>query len=273
VTGPTYWQLIMGSVVLAQRLFDGPESAEPLVLLHGLLGSSRNWQTAGKQLAGKRRVYALDLRNHGDSPHNSRMDYPSMAADVLDWAAGAGLEHVHMLGHSMGGKVAMYLACRYPDRFKSLAVVDIAPRAYPPRWEKEFSLMRRMPVEHFTRRSEAEEWLEPEIRDWAFRKFLISNLERDPAGGYRWVVNLGILESALPNLFQQVPETGQQYDGPCLFVRGGKSRFVEDGDFPMIRRFFPKVRIETVSDAGHNVHFDQTAAFVEVVNDFLSQST
>ena len=243
-----------------------------MVLLHGLLGSSRNWQSAGKRLAETRCVYALDLRNHGESPHNSRMDYPALAADVLSWADGAGLDRFHILGHSMGGKVAMYLACRYPDRFKSLTVVDIAPRAVPPRWEKEFSLMRRMPVEHFTRRSEAEEWLEPEIRDWAFRKFLISNLERDPAGGYRWVVTLGILESALPNLFQQVPQSGQSYDGPCLFIRGSKSRFVEDGDFPMIRNFFPEVRIETVAEAGHNVHFDQTARFAEVVHQFLSET-
>jgi esterase len=263
----------MGSVVLAQRSFDGPQEADPVVLLHGLLGSSRNWQSSGRKLAEKYRVFALDLRNHGESPHNSRMDYPALASDVLAWADVAGVERFHILGHSMGGKVAMYLVCRYPDRFKSLTVVDIAPRAVPPRWEKEFSLMRRMPVEHFTRRSEAEEWLEPEIRDWAFRKFLVSNLERDPAGGFRWVVNLGILESALPNLFKQVPETGQQFDGPCLFVRGEKSRFVEDGDFPMIRGFFPQVRIETVAGAGHNVHFDKTAAFVDVVSDFLDTTS
>lgn len=256
----------MNQVELAQRSFGGPDGAEPVLFLHGLLGSSRNWQTVGRLLSASYRVVALDLRNHGESPHTARMDYPSLAGDVYAWLSTAGLGPVHLVGHSMGGKVAMYLACHYPEQLRSLTVVDIAPRAYPPRWEREFSVMRRMPVEHFTRRSEAEDWLEPEIRDWAFRKFLVSNLERDAEGGFRWAVNLGILEKALPNLFQQVPSNGESYDGPVLFLRGGESRFVEEADLPMILRFFPKALLETVEGAGHNVHFDKTEAFVEAVS-------
>lgn len=253
----------METVPLAQRSFDGAVDGTPLVLLHGLLGSSRNWQTAGRLLAGACPVTALDLRNHGESPHDGQMDYPVMAADVLAWMDLQQVREAHLLGHSMGGKVAMYLVSHYPDRFRSLTVVDIAPREYPPRWEREFSVMRRMPVGDFNRRSEAEEWLEPEISDWAFRKFLVTNLERDTEGGFRWIVNLKTLQDALPNLFQQIPKDGESYDGPVLFLRGERSRFVSEEDVPMIRRFFPRAVLETVAGAGHNVHFDQPKAFAE----------
>ena len=259
----------METVSLAHRELGGSEKTPPLLLLHGLLGSSRNWQTAGRKLADAFRVHALDLRNHGQSPHDERMDYSLMAADVLGWMDAAGLSQAHVLGHSMGGKVAMYLACQYPERLHSLTVVDIAPRKYPPRWEREFAVMSRMPVETFTRRSEAEEWLEEDIRDWAFRQFLVSNLERNSDGGFRWIVNLGILEGALPHLFRQIPEEGMRYTGPVLFIRGKKSRFIEDADKPMIRRFFPDSRLVAIEEAGHNVHFDQPDRFAETVTSHL----
>ncbi len=260
---------MMETVALAHRDFGGPAAAPPLVLLHGLLGSARNWQGAARRLAASCRVFALDLRNHGDSPHHPRMDYPDMAADVLAWADRHGLERFHLCGHSMGGKVALHVACHNPLRLHTLTVVDIAPRAYPPRWEREFALLRRMPVQHFARREEAERWLEPEIPDWAFRKFLVSNLERDAGGGFRWIVNLAILEAALPRLFQQVPGPGQRYDGPVLFVRGARSRFVTDDDLDRIRHCCPRARVVTIPDAGHNVHFDQPERFVEALRAHL----
>ncbi len=250
----------------------GEGSGPPVLLLHGVLGSARNWQRAGQLLAMGWRVSALDLRNHGGSPHHPRMGYPAMAGDVLSWMDTHSHGRVHLVGHSMGGKVAMYLACRYPERVVSLTVVDIAPRAYPPRWKREFELMQRMPVSQFSRRLEAEEWLEKDITDWAFRKFLVSNLERNPEGGFSWIVNLDTLHSALPSLFVQVPEDGWRYDGPVLYLRGGRSRFVEDSDEPMIRRFFPFARLQTIADAGHNVHFDQPEAFLEAVSDHLRRT-
>jgi len=262
----------METVPLAQRTFAEGSDGTPLILLHGLLGSSRNWQTAGRLLEKAYPVTALDLRNHGESPHDSRMDYPVMAADVLYWMDLQKIERAHLLGHSMGGKVAMYLVTHYPDRFRSLTVVDIAPRAYPPRWEREFSVMRRMPVGDFNRRSEAEEWLEPEISDWAFRKFLVTNLERDAEGGFRWIVNLKTLQDALPNLFKQVPEAGDRYDGPALFMRGERSRFVEEKDYPMMQEFFPSAVLETIDGAGHNVHFDQPQAFAACLLQHLKEA-
>jgi len=255
----------MESIDLAHRLLGGADTAPPVVLLHGLLGSSRNWLSAGRLLADFNRVYALDLRNHGESPHDRRMDYPTLAGDVIHWMDLNGLGKVHIIGHSMGGKVAMYLAVHYPGRINSLTVVDIAPRAYPPRWEKEFAIMRRMPVHHFSRRQEAEEWLSTEISDWAFRKFLVSNLERIETGGFRWVVNLRILEASLPNLFEQIPKKGEGYGGKVLFMRGQRSRFISDADAAIIEGFFPLMKLVTVEDAGHNVHFDQPERFAGII--------
>ncbi|MEX0326302.1 MAG: alpha/beta fold hydrolase [Puniceicoccaceae bacterium] len=264
----------MHIVSLAHRQLGtaGSGRSSPLLLLHGLLGSSRNWQTSGRLLWERHSVYVPDLRNHGESPHAREMDYPSLAADVLGWMDREGIGKAHIVGHSMGGKVAMYLACRYKERFSSLTVVDIACRAYPPRWEKEFAVMQAMPVQSFTRRLEAEEWLEKDIRDWAFRKFLVSNLDRNPAGGFRWIVNLDILQAALPNLFQQVPAEGQSWEGPVLFLRGEQSRFFLDEDLAMGRRFFPAATLQTIADAGHNVHFDQPAAFVEAVLEHVGKA-
>ena len=252
----------MESVSLAHRDLGGRADRPVLVPLHGLLGSARNWQGTGRRLAEHFRVLVPDLRNHGESPHHPDNSYPTMAADVLAWLDQQGLEAVHLVGHSMGGKVAMYLACHYPERVRSLTVVDISPRAYPPRWQREFAVMRALPVAGLASRAAAEAALEPDIRDWAFRKFLVSNLERLDAGGFRWIVNLDILEAALPDLFQQVPKDGQRYDGPVLFLRGARSRFLEPGDIDLIRRFFPRAELEAVEDAGHNVHFDQPEAFV-----------
>lgn len=132
--------------------------------------------------------------------------------------------------------------------------------------------MRRMPVATLNSRTEAESWLEPEISDWAFRKFLVTNLERSAAGGFRWVVPLATLEAALPDLFQQVPCEGHQgYAGPTLFLRGEKSRFVDpQADELMMRRFFPQMQLETVAAAGHNVHFDQPEAFVDCLIRFIA---
>lgn len=262
----------MRTVDLAYRSFGGEESKPPVVLLHGLLGSSRNWQSAGRLLARQFRVFALDLRNHGESPHDSLMDYPSMTGDVLNWMDKQSLVRVHLVGHSMGGKVAMNLACRWPERLLSLAVVDISPREYQPRWEKEFALLQGMPVKQFSTRLEAEQWLEPDIRDWAFRKFLISNLDRDPAGGFKWSVNLGVLKASLPDLFVQVPSAGWRYDRRTLFLRGAKSAFIADGDSGLIQQLFPFAKLQTIENAGHNVHFDQPEALCQALGEFMNRS-
>jgi esterase len=238
----------------------------PLVILHGLLGSSRNWQTVGADLAEKFHVSALDLRNHGRSPHADEMTYGAMMDDVLAWLDTQAISQATFLGHSLGGKVAMLLACRHPDRVARLIVVDIAPKEYSlPAHHEEFTAMNELDLSRLASRAEAERQFEMRVPKWAMRKFLVTNLERDADGRWRWQVNLPVLTRTLPEIEKNSLAPGDRYTGSTLFILGGKSRFVDAQDHEKIRQCFPSARIETIADAGHNPHMDEREKFVETV--------
>jgi pimeloyl-ACP methyl ester carboxylesterase len=240
----------------------------PLVILHGMLGSSRNWQTAGKDLAAKYHVLALDLRNHGGSPHAADMSYETMAVDVLAWLDAQGLTRVTLLGHSMGGKIAMVLACRHPARVARIIVVDMAPKNYAwPAHRLEFAAMNELAVADIKSRAEAEQHFEAKVPDWAMRKFLTTNLERTPEGGMRWQINLPALTAGLPELERNPLTATDRFAGPALFIIGGKSRYVLPEDHAAILRHFPAARIETIAEAGHNPHMEAREAFGRLVLD------
>lgn len=194
-----------------------------------------------------------------------------MAEDVKSWIETQVLGPVHLVGHSMGGKVAMAVACRSPMLLRSLVVVDIAPKAYAPRWGKEFAAMNALDVGNLDSRQAAEQALEPAVPDWAFRKFLLTNLERRETGGFRWSVNLPVLEAALPVLFASPLALDEQFTGPTLFLRGELSDYITERDPEAIRRHFPAGELETIPGAGHNVHFEKPEAFVEAVTRFWKQ--
>lgn len=248
----------------------GGAGKPPLVILHGLLGSSRNWQTAGKDLAERFHVFALDLRNHGSSPHADEAGFTAMVADVLAWMDARGMARAILLGHSMGGKVAMLLACRHAERVERLVVVDIAPKDY--RWaahRAEFAAMNELDLAHLQSRAEAEMKFEARVDDWAMRKFLATNLERAAEGGWRWQINLPVLTAALPELEANVLEAGDRFEGPTLFVTGERSTYVGADDHATIRRHFPAVEFRVVTGAGHNPHMDKRVEFVRtMVEDF-----
>jgi esterase len=244
----------------------GGTGRPPLVILHGMLGSSRNWQTTGRDLAEKYHVLALDLRNHGDSPHASEMSYAAMVEDVIGWLDAQQLTRVTLLGHSMGGKVAMLLACRHPERVAGLIVVDIAPKDY--RWpahREEFAAMNELDLASLESRAAGEQAFESRISDWAMRKFLLTNLARTTDGRWQWSINLPVLTAALAALESNPLTPADQFAGPTLFITGGKSRYVESGDHAAIRGYFPAAQIETLPAAGHNPHIDAREAFVALV--------
>lgn len=244
----------------------GGTGRPPLVVLHGLLGSSRNWLTAGAELAAEFQVSALDLRNLGRSPHAAEMGYPALVADVLGWLDAQGLARVTLLGHSLGGKVAMALACREPARVERLVVVDIAPKDYPDKVERaEFAAMNALRLETVKTRGDAERAMEPLVSDWALRKFLTTNLEQGPDGAWRWLINLPALTAAVPELVKSPLSPGEVYGGPARFILGGKSDFVRPGDDALIRRHFPAAEIVTIAAAGHNPHMETRAEFVRAV--------
>jgi pimeloyl-ACP methyl ester carboxylesterase len=238
----------------------------PYVLLHGLLGSSRNWQTAGKALSAGRRVYALDLRNHGLSPHAADMSYGLMMADVLAWLDAHGVGPCELIGHSMGGKVAMLLACRHPGRIARLVVVDIAPKGYSwPERRQEFAAMNELDLASLRSRADAEARLEPRVPGWSERKFLTTNLERTDAGGWKWQIDLPAITAALPALERNPLVADDRYAGPALFIAGGKSGYVKPGDRDAILGHFPSARFEVIAASGHNPHIEAREAFVAAV--------
>jgi len=251
------------------RLFHrdlGTAGLPPLVILHGLLGSSRNWQTAGRDLASRYHVYALDLRNHGGSPHSAEMSYAAMLADVLEWFDAHNLTKATVMGHSMGGKVAMLFACRHPERVERLIVVDTAPRAYrSPGLEAQFAAMAALPLDTLRSRADAEERLEGSVPDWTVRRFLTTNLTQDSDGRWRWLVNLPVLHAALVELGKNPLVPADRFVGPALFVAGGKSRFLLAGDHAPISGHFPNARFDVIPGAAHNPHSETREAFVRAV--------
>ena len=243
----------------------GGAGRPPLVLLHGMLGSSRNWQTTGRDLAARHHVFALDARNHGKSPHHPEMTYAALADDVVRWLDAQAIGRAAIVGHSMGGKTAMRLACRHPERVERLVVVDIAPKDYY--WvahRGEFAAMNELDLHGLHSRAEAEMRFEARVGSPGLRKFLATNLERDH-GGWRWVINLPVLTAALPVMEANSLEARDRFDGPALFITGGRSPYVRPEDHAVIRRHFPAAEIVVLADSGHNPHMDAREEFVRLV--------
>jgi len=271
------------TVTLFHRFFGGigadivsarPGEKPPLLLLHGLLGSSRNWQTVGRELAEKSSsggeraaVFALDARNHGQSPHTDSMDHTSMAEDVRTWLDTQGIAvPVDLLGHSMGGRTAMAFACRYPERVRRIIVVDTAPRAYE--WQggrPEFAAMNALDLQTIGSRADAERLMEPLVPDWGMRKFLTTNLERDEAGQWQWSINLAGITAALPALEASPLAEGERFEGEAHFIVCGRSPYVRAEDHALIRGHFPAAQITVLPESGHNPHMEAREAFVRVV--------
>jgi len=258
----------MSHPVLFHRRF-GEAGRPPLVILHGLLGASRNWQTVARELSSRFDVYVPDLRNHGASFRDDDAGYPALAGDVLAWLDANGLGRVHLLGHSMGGKTAMRFAADHPGRLLSLTVVDIAPRRYGHHHRVEFAAMRSLDLGGIADRRAADEALTPYVPDWAMRQFLLTNLARRDDGSFAWEVNHLALAAALPEICESPLSEGETYDGPTSFVIGGKSDFVRREDRAGIFAHFPKAVLVELPDSGHNPHIDSRAALVSALSDTL----
>ena len=241
---------------------------EPLVVLHGLFGSGENWLSVASPLTERFRLYLLDLRNHGQSPHDERIDYPLMAADVREFFATENLDAATLLGHSMGGKVAMRLALDEPSLVKKLIVADVAPRAYPRAHDAIFAALLALDLTAFERRQQIEEALGQQIPSLAMRRFLLKNLGRDDGGRFFWKMNVRSLYENYDRLCQAVNGQGP-FEGPTLFLRGGKSAYITPADETEIRRQFPAARIATISSGGHWIHADAPDEFVRLVLAFL----
>lgn len=244
----------------------------PLLVLHGLFGSGRNWQTIARRLAAHRRVLALDLRNHGNSPWLAGMSYDELADDVRRFMNDHGIEKADVIGHSMGGKTAMILALSYPSRIGRLVVVDIAPVSYPPALGSFIDAMRAVDLDRIDRRAEVDAALADQVPDPGIRAFLLQNLVAQD-GRLRWRLNLAELADGMDDIagFPAIP-SGRAFQGPTLFVGGARSDYIRTSAHGTIRSLFPQATFATIPDAGHWVHAEQPERFIETVVPFLEPS-
>jgi esterase len=248
-------------------------SGPRVIFLHGLFGQGRNWTTIAKALSGQARVSLVDLPNHGRSPWTDHFSYPEMADQVADLIrAEAGGEPYAVVGHSMGGKVAMALTLLHPDLVERLCVVDVSP---VPRRVSGFETyvrgLRSIDLDTLPDRSSADAQLQPYVPEAAIRGFLLQNLRREhpPAGGWRWQMNLSLLGDHLSEMGDWPDFHTSPYPGPALWLAGSESRYIRPEYAPVMRALFPRVQLVTVKGAGHWLHSDQPDVFVAIMRRFL----
>ncbi len=244
-------------------------SGDPLLILHGVFGSSDNWQTVGKDLSEHFTVYLIDQRNHGNSPHDTEMNYEVMAEDLKELMEDENIISSHVMGHSMGGKTAMHFATHYPELVKKLIVVDIAPKFYPPHHQQIFKAYRSVALEKLDSRKEADQKVSEIIKDFGVRQFILKNLNRDSENQYSWKINLDALEAHIDRIGEGLPDVAQ-FDKPTLFIGGKKSNYIQSDDELIIQKHFSDYQIEMVDGAGHWVHAEKPKELLTLVLNFLS---
>lgn len=239
----------------------------PLLIVHGLFGSAKNWGAISKRMAKDRQVLAVDLRNHGDSAHTDTHSYPDLAGDLAEVIAAHG-GRADVLGHSMGGKAAMVLALTQPERVARLLVADIAPVTYDRTQAGFIDAMERVDLSAVTKRSDADKALAADVPDLPTRAFLTQSLDLRAEGGPRWRLNLGTLRRDMP-LIMGFPNMGGEYSGPTLFLRGGASDYVRPAHQPGIDRLFPRAEMDEIPGAGHWLHAEAPGPFIARLSSFL----
>ncbi len=239
-----------------------------LVIVHGLFGSLSNWRSIAKALANDFRVLTVDLRNHGDSPHNAHMDYPAMAKDlrafINEHADGA----AHVVGHSMGGKAAMTLALEFPGAVKSMVAVDIAPVTYSGGFRRYTRAMRALDLSRIGSRSDADAQLSSDVPEPGVRAFLLQNLRRE-GDDWRWRINLPVIADALETISAFPDMLPKRYDGAALFLHGGESDYVTSDHWQQIVQYFPRSKRECIDGVGHWPHAEKPDVVIAALRDFL----
>lgn len=242
-------------------------AGEPLIILHGLFGMLDNWYTLGKKFSENFTVYLIDQRNHGQSPHSDEWNYKVMSDDLLEFFDNQNIEKASIIGHSMGGKTAMYFAGNYPERLKKLVIVDIAPRFYPVHHDTILNALRSIDLENLKSRNEADAMLSEYIPDFGTKQFLLKNLVRKETDNtkFEWKFNL---QAIAKNIHEVGAETTKGSTAPTLFIKGEKSDYINPGDETDIKTKYPDSQIISI-ESGHWVHAEKPEEFYNSVISFL----
>ncbi|MFN5026145.1 MAG: alpha/beta fold hydrolase [Bacteroidota bacterium] len=241
-----------------------------LIIIHGFLGSLDNWHTLATRWgeAGIQ-VFSLDMRNHGKSPHTHTHSIDDMVQDVVDFMQQQHLSSATLLGHSMGGKVAMQCALNHPGLVEKLIVADMAPRAYRHGHDDVFKAIQNIDLSAVQSRKEAEDAMKPYLGDFGTRQFILKNLERTDSGHYSWKFNLTTLLHEYEEILKPI-DSVTTYSHPALFLKGELSVYIKDTDREHILKLFPLAKVVSVSQAGHWLHADQPEIFFKYVHDFVT---
>lgn len=241
-----------------------------MIILHGLFGFSDNWQTIAKSLAEQYLVITPDLRNHGRSPHTPTHTYSALAEDIRLFMERHWMHAAVLIGHSMGGKVAMQVALDYPDMVNKLVVIDMAPGKAADNHTDVFEALLETDLSVMQTRADLEHFLVSRIPDMGTRQFLLKNITRNDDGKFAWKMNLPVLWRHFPDILDAVE--GEPFDKPALFVRGGRSDYIKETDTALIRTLFPQAEIVTIENAGHWVHADKPNELIAVLSEFLDRN-
>lgn len=252
--------------MLNTLIFDSTGPAQPILIIHGLYGSGRNWGVIAKRLSDRGKIVAVDLRNHGDSFWSDSHGYPEMAADLAEVIEAQGMS-MDVVGHSMGGKAAMVLALTRPDLVNRLIVADIAPVAYTHSQIQFIDAMRSVDLSRVEKRSDAAAQLAAHVQDLSLQAFFTQSLD---VKGKRWTLNLDALANEMPKILG-FPDVTGRFEKPTLFLSGAESDYVTPDHRPAIKALFPKARFAKLPGAGHWLHAEKPRAFEASVRAFLDQ--
>lgn len=255
-----------------QLLLEEQSSSPAVILIHGMFGSRSNLGVLARSLVVDHRVISVDLRNHGDSPHESLMDLPSMAADIVELMDDLGLARATLIGHSLGGKVAMQVALNNPDRVSDLVVIDIAPVTYAARQDAALDALNLLAESSITSRRDADALISDHIAEASVRSFLLKNLARNPEGEFRLKLNLTSVNENYASTLVSAP-TGQAYGGPTLFLKGELSAYIQEKHRPVIKQLFPHSQLEVVADTAHWLHAEKSETVNALIRAFIETKT
>lgn len=241
----------------------------PIIILHGLLGSSSNWSTTADLLGKHLQVFAVDLRNHGNSPHARDFDFNSMVADLKIFMENQNMRQAIILGHSLGGRVAMEFADQYPAMVDKLIIVDVAPKSYPPTHKAMLDVLLAIDLNTYETAKDVVDALAKAIPSLQLRNFLAKNIYRMPDGLLGWKVNLRAIRDNYDSLCVST-DFKNSYEKPVLFIRGELSDYICAEDEPVIRKIYPQSKIKTIAGAGHWVHIDSKNSFLYTVLNFAA---
>ena len=245
-------------------------SQTPLIILHGLFGSSKNWHLIARELSKKHLVYSLDLRNHGQSPHSDSMDYPHMAQDVLSFIEQNNFTSVNIIAHSMGGKTALWLALNKPQLIEKLVIADIAPVSYTHDFDLVLNALQSIPLSTIKSRKDADQYLAKSIKEQSLRQFLLQNLQLKQ-GQYQWRLNLKAISQSIPQI-TGFPDTSglDPFPKRVLFIGGGQSEYLNKANQQLTRKLFPYASFSIIKSAGHWLHAEQPGLFQHLVEVYIN---